>query len=1190
MPWTIEQQQAINQRKANLLVSAAAGSGKTAVLVERIIQLIINEENDIDRMLIVTFTKAAAGEMRERIGRALMKTLNESDEKQNHLRKQLAKLGNASISTIHSFCSQLIKKYFYLLELDPAVRIADDAESTMIEQQAIKDAMELLYYERNKDYMVLCDNYAGERSDRNIRELVLKIYHEMMSQPDPFEWLHRSVKQYNVDEITLKEGQWYAECKQFIQRTIDSMSFYIEKAERLCKMPGGPAGYLDTFEKDIQLINTLKQAIELDYDAFAQAVEQAAFVRLGRCSKDVDPDKREQAKNLRDNAKKKFKAFEANGMTRRMDVWAQELKHMLPAMRGLELLLKTFDTCLKATKAQKKVIDYADLEHYALALLNNTDVSAEVSKQYDYIFVDEYQDSNSIQECIISHIKRNNNVFMVGDVKQSIYRFRQADPSIFLKKYETFSTGEQSQDIRIDLNRNFRSHPDILHAINGLFKAIMNRRLGEMEYDEKAHLYPGMQYPTDNQLAIGLTIVEMDKKDDEASEMAKIKKEETEACAVANAIQKMHGQPLYDAKKDIIRPAMYRDMAVLMRTIGSTVPVFTEVFTDWNIPVFADVQTGYFDSIEVNVFLNLLRIIDNRRQDIPLLSVLKSAIGRFSESMLADIRIHRQKGLFSEAFFDYANNGIDDKIKSKVNRFITQLDRWRNAARNMELEALIWMLFEETNYYHYVGAMPGGTQRKLNLEMLADKAAQFEQTALKGLFNFLRYIERIESGGKDFGVAKALGENDDVVHMMSIHKSKGLEFPIVFVAGLGRKFNLQDTSRRFMTHKELGIGAKYINASLHCSSVSFAQIAMKQRIHDEMLAEELRVLYVALTRAKNKCHLFGTTTASRQQFWQGGTNSTHLLNATCFLDWIGAYLVTSEEIAIDNDSLYDKAREIDGNLWGYQYVNKQEVLANMPVQIEVMNAMNAFEKPCSTDWIRQRLMWEYAYHASAKVPSKLSVTEIKRLSAKVNETEAIFEQGSDILALRELYLQKRPAFMETKKQLSPVERGIAMHFAMQHLDLHGDCSEKGIQEQIYKLMVAGLMTEEQVAVINVEKLNQFIDSDIGKRMKVSKDIRREIPFNLVKRASKTSEQFIGCEEDILIQGIIDCCFLEDDQWILVDYKTDAVIKGKEYLVADRYRVQLQLYKEALIKITGKNVKESFIYLFSVNKAIRLEDE
>jgi ATP-dependent helicase/nuclease subunit A len=558
--------------------------------------------------------------------------------------------------------------------------------------------------------------------------------------------------------------------------------------------------------------------------------------------------------------------------------------------------------------------------------------------------------------------------------------------------------------------------------------------------------------------------------------------------------------------------------------------------------------------------------------------------------MLADIRIHQRKGLFSEVFFDYARNGADEAIKEKIQQFIIQLDKWRIDAKNMDVETLIWMLFEETNYYYYVGSMPGGRQRTLNLEMLADKAAQFEQTSLKGLFNFLRYIERIERGGKDFGVAKALGENDDVVRMMSIHKSKGLEFPIVFVAGLGRKFNMRDMSRRFISHKQLGIGAKYMDARLHCSSISFAQLAMKQRIHDEMLAEELRVLYVALTRAKNECHLFGTATASKKQFWQGGTNAIHLLNATSFLDWLGAYLEGTKSESIQADVFYEKVKIMDSSTWGYQYINKRDVLANMPLSIESTNAVATFEKPCTAEWISERLMWEYVYHASAKVPSKLSVTEIKRLSSKGNDTQALFERGSDILALRELYLEKRPTFMQAKKQLSPIERGLAVHFAMQHIDVQGDCSEVGIQEQIAKLLYRGMMNEEQVANVDIQKLKQFIDSELGQRMRASSEIRRELPFNLVKKASETSLQFEACNENVLIQGIIDCCFLEEGQWVLIDYKTDAVIKGREHLVAERYRMQLELYKEALIKITSKQVKESFIYLFSVNEAIKLRAE
>ena len=932
--WTKEQQAAIDARGCNLLVAAAAGSGKTAVLVERITQLLLKDGVDIDRLLVVTFTNAAAGEMRERIGAALLKAIDEDiGEDSAHLRRQLNLLPKAFISTIHSFCMQVIRKYFHVIHLDPGFRIGDETECQLLKLEVMEELLESEYEKGNPNFLGLVERFSDNRQDAALQELVLNLHSFTQSKPFPQAWLEDQVQNFALEMDKLDDSPWVKTLLSSVIIEIQGIVDLLSEALILCEKPFGPEPYRENILDDLQQINgVLMPAAGKSLSALQTAWGQINFSRLKTCRKDagIDENLKKKVRDLRERAKKALAGLGGGILKSGLEQNIKQLNELYPYMQYLCDLVKEFDKQYKKQKQEKGIIDYNDQEHYALEILQHESVAEELKEKYDYIFVDEYQDSNLVQETILSYISRGNNMFMVGDVKQSIYRFRLADPSIFLEKYGIYSTKAGSENYRIDLNRNFRSRPNILSGVNYLFENIMSAQLGEMEYDEKAALYPGLEPPEAEDEAydaIELHLIEKNEEmgigdasfndsreteDDEDSEMEETEELidlsdiEVEASIAADLVQQLIGTKIYDPKmktpgsdsesRDFrqggYRELEYRDIVLLLRTTKNWASVFQDVFTARGIPVYVDSNTGYFEAQEVKTIISLLKIIDNKFQDIPLLTVMRSPIGGFDADDMIRIRTAGTSRAFYQAAMEYADKK-DDELALRLKGFYEKIRKWQEAVRYLPMEDFIWKLYTESGYLDYVGAMPGGFQRQANLRILLERARQFQQTSVQGLFQFIRFIDRLQRSNGDMGAAKTLGEKENVLRIMSVHKSKGLEFPVVILAGLGKQFNMSDIKGAVLFHKDLGLGPRYVNPETRQTCDTLAKISMKHVMRMESLSEEMRVLYVALTRARERLILLGSARDLRKTAvkWTKPVSPYSLSGAKNYLDWIGPVLM-----------------------------------------------------------------------------------------------------------------------------------------------------------------------------------------------------------------------------------------------------------------------------------------------------------
>ncbi|MGF7056446.1 helicase-exonuclease AddAB subunit AddA [Brassicibacter mesophilus] len=1193
--WTEAQNDAIVSRDCNLLVSAAAGSGKTAVLVERIIRLIIEDKVDIDRMLIVTFTNAAAGEMRERILQALAEEIEKGNSNEQHLRRQITLLNRASITTVHSFCISVVRRNFHLIGIDPTFRIGDSTELKVIIQEVLEEVLESEYEKGNENFISLVESFGGNKNDLKLEELILKIYFFIQSKPKPYEWLRESVYKFSMSKEELEDSDWIKTIKDNIKIELSGAKDLINEALRVANGINGPIEYAESLNSDLNNVYDLENTLyKYDIEEFGKKLSSITHERLKRVSKDVDEALKKEAQKLRDKYKEVIeKSLKAGIFSKGVDKYLAEINYLFPAMDYLYELIQSFSKLYSEKKLEKGILDFNDLEHYTLKILENEEIREEFRKKFDHIFVDEYQDSNIVQETILNQIKRDNNMFFVGDVKQSIYRFRLADPSLFLDKYNSYFRNENSLDKRIDLSQNFRSREEILQGINYIFKNIMSTDLGEVEYDENASLYKGADYEPAVDSPIELNIIEkeveeLENVDEELQEMGDI---EVEARIIASKIKEFIKQQTYDAKEKRYKDIIYRDIVILLRATKNWGSVFNEILLMEGIPVYIDDSNGYFDVLEIKVFLNLLNIIDNKRQDLPLLSVMRSSIGGFTTDELIKIRISYKNGSYYDAVEHYINSN-NDNLSDKLSKFANTIDYWAEEARYLKLDEFIWKLMIETGYYYYVGAMPGGIQRQANLRILVDRACQFDKTSINGLFNFIRFVDKLKSSSGDMGTAKIIAENENVVRIMSIHKSKGLEFPVVICAGLGKGFNMMDTRDDILLHKDLGLGPKFVDIEKRKYTETLPQIAIKKKMKIESLSEEMRVLYVALTRAKDRLLLYGTVrNISREsKKWCKDSSLYYLSNSKNYLDWICNCLAKHN----DGDLIRKMAgfEEIkssvvsdDKSHWNIKILNRMDIIKQEADNISAEQAnrerLKNFIYINPTDLkgeIDRRFEWKYKHPSSIEIPSKMSVSEIKKAS---------FNQIEDI-TYRIPSLVKMPKFLEGKKPFTQAEKGTIIHFIMQHLRLGDNMDRNFIEQQIDDMIIHELLTEEEAKVIDIDKLVTFYQSDIGMRILASSNVNREKPFVLRKKAVDVIQGIDECDEDVLIQGIIDCYFTEDDGHILVDYKTDYVVDGDEKSIVDKYKVQMLLYKEALERITNKQVKEMFIYSFELGREVRVD--
>ena len=1192
--WTKEQLQAIDARDSNLLVTAAAGSGKTAVLVERIIRMICRDGLSIENLLIVTFTNAAAGEMREKITAAIIKEIEAMPDHQDHLRYQLQMIGRSSICTLHAFCTSIVRDNFHLLDIDPKFRIGDTAECSILRREAVEEILEEAYDNGSAHFLDLVERFAGNRSDQAVEDLILRTHNFIQSQPEPLAWLTEKIRIFALTEEEFVESQWADNILRDMQSRINAADDLFAAAFALIDQHASLEGYRPALEDDLVQTGQLTHAARLGLPALTDKITALHFTRLGRVARDCDPNLQERAKGLRNEGKKILQELTRITQGKNIAQFMAELRQMSSAMQALVELVADFNRRYQEKKAEKGMLDFNDLEHYALQVLSNPDCARQYREKYQYIFVDEYQDSNLVQETLLQSIKSEHNLFMVGDVKQSIYRFRLADPTLFIAKYNTFVSEPSALNRRIDLGKNFRSRQEILDGINYLFKHIMSEPLGEIDYDESCYLYYGSNMEAQEDARIEVLLLEKDpallELDEDQEELSDI---EIEARLAAQRIHQLVGLTIYDPREKCHRPLQYRDMVILMRSTKNRADVYLDTLSAQGIPVYADVNNGYFENLEVEMFLNLLRIIDNKKQDIPLLSVLRSPLAKFTLEDLIDIRRNSRAAYLYQAAEECMQNQSDD-LSRRLTCFWEQISHWKNKARFMPIDELIWEIMLETDYYYYVSAMPGGLQRQANLRILLDRARQFQTSSLKGLYNFLRFVDSLQTDrGGDMGNARLLSEKDNVVRIMSIHKSKGLEFPVVIMAGLGKQFNLSDTNAAVLFHKDLGIGPMFVDPQARVKCNSLARIAIQGQLKTENLSEEMRILYVGCTRAINKLILLGSlkNLPALTQKWSSSLNLYGLSKANTFMDWIGPVLLRHPDGQILRDLLAEEfdPRQIirDDSSWDIKIASPAAFgpsLAEAPSQAStVLQELQNFKRETPSPeaaLINHRLNWDYPYRAAETIPSKRSVSSIKKL--KNNNWPANLPDIPLLLP--------GPVFInppDSTAALSGAGKGTIMHLVMQYLDLTRVGSTTEIDCQLQEMIVQGLLVEDEMRAVQTEKIAHFFASSLGQRMLHSSQVYREVPFNLVCKAAQVLEDINAGDEELLVQGVIDLYFVEGDDLVLVDYKTDYISAQNRAALIAQYTVQINMYRQALESILQKKVKESYLYLFHPEETIAI---
>lgn len=1226
--WTEEQLKAIETRRCNLLIAAAAGSGKTAVLVERIIRIITNEENpvDIDRLLVVTFTSAAASEMRERIASAITKALEKSPNSKN-LQKQLTLLSRANITTMHSFCLDVIKNNFHIIDLDPAFRILDETEGMLLRSEVLEELFEDKYENDDKEFLDLVEAYSDSKSDDKLKDIVLDLYKFSMSGPWPQRWLRDKSEEFNINTIEeLDKSSWM---KVFIENLVIELQGLIsmeEKALELCEETSGLEPYIDTFRDDITMLRMIYEHLGAGVEEIYNRLSSASFSKLKTVRKANVSDENTQSrvKAIRDDVKKKINKLRDEIFSMTPDEMLHSVKASYTYMKALSSLVIEFQDRFSNAKKEKGALDFNDLEHLCLKILTSEDsgVADNFKEYFDEVLVDEYQDSNAVQEAIIDLVSRkysnDPNVFMVGDVKQSIYRFRQAKPELFLEKYNTYSK-KQGKNIKIQLYKNFRSRDEVIKGVNYIFKEIMSRVVGELEYTDEEALNLGASYSKtedDNYVVGGKIELNILDKSTEVEEEVLIEEEDLgtinlEARIVANRIKELlsnkYGKvfKVLDKGTGEYRPVTYKDIVILLRATKNWSEVFLDELGAEGIPVYADTGSGYFESIEIRTIMSLLKVIDNPMQDIPLIALLRSPIMSFSAEDLTNIRLVDKDKYFYENIISISKEEFDceKELIEKCNIFLERLSVWRKKSIYTPIDEFIWYLYTDTAYYGYVGAMPNGVLRQANLRILFQRAKQYEQTSFKGLFNFINFINKLRKSSGDMGSAKVLGENEDVVRIMSIHKSKGLEFPVVFVCGSGKQFNLMDLNNNILYHEELGFGPELVDLDKRVSYPTLPKEAIKQRIRLETLSEEVRILYVAFTRAKEKLIITGAVNGLEKWITKCCNAAaldkdiilpSEVLKGKSYLDWIGMAICKHKDGEILRELVGSNDIRIKDDLstWSVKTWTKSDLVVDKKdSDVDEINEDNLLiNSDCSSvdKEIERRLDFRYKFRESTLIKSNFSVSELKKKNFEqvpVIDTENLFKE--DICNIK-------PKFLQEERGLTAAEKGTAIHFVMQKIDLSRVNTIEEIKIQLKDFVDMELLSKEEYKVINPYKVKKFFISKLGERMLSAYNrgdiVYRELPFYTeidVHRINPDLPKEVEGDK-VRLQGVIDSFFYEDNEVILLDYKTDYVEQSNEEELINKYRIQIQYYKEALEKITKTKIKECYLYSFYLEKEILVE--
>ena len=1222
--WTEEQKAVIESRNRNLLVSAAAGSGKTAVLVERIIQMITEGEHPlkIDQLLVMTFTKAAADEMRERVLKAVDQKLMEQPDN-DHLQMQAAMIPYAQITTIDSFCLGIIREHYSRLDIDPAFRVGDEGELILLRGDVMKEMLEEFYESEDPSFERFVETYATGKTDRGIEDFIMQVYRFSQSNPWPEEWLNNCRNELEACDMKhMKDTAWMRFLMEDASLLLEELLVQTEAAMEICQEENGPEAYLPMLASDAAMLESLLEARE--YEQLNCLLKEVSFTRLASIrSKDIDQEKKAAVTTVRDRVKK--------GLGKLCDLYCFESPEEVGAdMEGtkeavfmLLHLAEEYSRRYQEKKKERNLVDFNDLEHYALQILLKeedgvripTQAADEFCRQFEEILVDEYQDSNEVQEALINSISRERfgspNVFMVGDVKQSIYQFRLARPQLFLDKYQRYSSEEGSYQ-KIELHQNFRSRESVLTSINEVFYQIMTKNLGNIRYTKETALHPGAVFSqwegrvgekTELLLIHGSSDQLKQLDEDRADYTAR----EAEAKVIASKIRDLtdpdSGLFIWDKNLNgtgAYRICQYSDIVILLRSLSGWAEEFVNILMNEGIPAHAERKTGYFSATEVEIVLSLLNIIDNPMQDIPLAAVLKSPIAGITDKEMAHLmavwknaaKKGQDRGIYGawQYYLKEYEQGEDEDapaLPRKLSEFSGTLSRYREKAAYLSIHELLYDIYEGTGYYDYVSAMPGGEVRRANLSMLVEKAAAYEQTSYRGLFHFIRYIENLKKYDTDFGEASILGE-ENTVRVMSIHKSKGLEFPVVFLAGMGKKFNKQDAYGKLLIDPDLGIGTDYMDLEKRIKAPTLKKHVLKRKTELSALGEELRVLYVAMTRAKEKLIMTGLDRYLDKKLdryasvmrAQGQIPFSILSGADSYLDW----LLMSVSGKYSPDGILSEEGQDTGNIIMKELTVSGLVMGEMKRQVSMKLTKESFlrmdtGKSYDQDFergLKEALSYQYPYQEDIRLHTKLTVSELKKQGQFVDEEE------SDFLPTIPVFLRE-----EIKEEKTGgVRRGTAYHRALELLDFSKVKTAKDLSSALEKLKEDGRLSGESFALLSENQILAFINSPLGRRLAAAQErglLKREQQFVIGIPAREMD--VADSDERILIQGIIDAYMEEEGQLVLVDYKTDFLKEGEESILFDRYGIQMEYYRRALEQITGKKVKEMIIYSFALKKEV-----
>lgn len=1218
MAWSLKQLQAIEARDVDILVAAAAGSGKTSVLVERIIRRITDEVRpvDVDRILVVTFTNAAAAEMRERIGLALTEAMAKRPSRQ--LARQLALLPSASVSTLHAFCQQVIRQNIHELEMDPRFRVAQTAEVEILRQDVLDELLEDSFAAGDAAFLRLADQYCRGSDDRPLRDCLMELYEYSCAQENPEAWLQSLARRF-VAPDGLDATPWAAVLKRRFARDWEQAFLQLESLRQEAERRPALGYATAVLEQDALWLSQLQAAVAGTWDEIAQVLAAGGFVRMPNAPKGTPEEDKEWLRKGRDGVKAKVKAVQEAFFSRTADEWLSDLPALREMAQGLAGLAVEFGRRFLVHKRRRAIVDFHDLEHECLRALTLPDGGAErqaspvamaLQERFEEIMVDEYQDTNGVQEAILRLVARRDrpNLFQVGDVKQSIYRFRLAEPELFLDKYQVYPA-RPGRALRVDLNQNFRSRPGVLGAVNFLFRQWWSADVAELDYGPEEWLYPGLEYPPDpgeiltDEVELCLlerngAAEEEDREEELPDEGGEQEREEAtafelEAQWIARRIVglKAAGTQVYDRKRNGYRPLEWRDIVILLRAPSGKGQVLLDALREQGVAAYADVDGGYFRELEVQVMLSLLQVLDNPRQDIPLAAVLRSPIGGFGDAELAAIRAEAHEGDLWQALLLWSAEKTGG-LAERVTALVQQVEQWRTRARRCGVPELLGEIYEQTGYYHYVAGMPGGLFRQANLRALYDRARQYEQTSYRGLFRFLRFIDTFQEQGGDLAVARPLGESENLVRVMSIHKSKGLEFPVVFVADLGKAFNLRDSTAMLPIHRTLGIGP-YVIDGVRCSRYpSLPRQAVAYQLQIEARAEELRILYVAATRAREKLIFVGSCRGREEQLqrWRQTAAASRerlpdstVAHARTYLDWLVPAVLRHPQAGSlwPGGEVESAAALPDASRWLFPAGTEREESGpgghGRQVNADEFWQVARQDRP-DIPWVAAQLDWQYPCGIAARTAAKISVSEMKRRFEFLRHGEAVPLIAGKAVA-------GRPRFLLEQQRLTAAEAGTAVHAVLQHLEPAGDMSEAGVGEQVAGLVEREILLPEQAAAVDAAAVARFFATPLGERLRQAERLERELPFSRMVAAEQLYPELAGCGEEVFVQGVIDAAFQEADGWVLVDYKTD--IAPPEEL-AVRYRIQLQLYQEALEAICKMPVKEKYIYSFHHGKVIAIQ--